>query len=154
MAFQSGELAVPPSTRSECKGSPAGLEQQSPSGRSTGANMSKSALGHLVHPILVSNVAVVRPERVWATDNAHLPLTCGFVYLASVADCFSRKAMAWELSITLIATLRIEALGEALGRRKSRVMLDTEHDSPITSIDLRKMLRTTAIAVGLVGRGT
>ena len=40
----------------------------------------------------------------------------GFVYLAGVLDWFSRRVLAWRLSITMEATFCIEALTEALAR--------------------------------------
>lgn len=43
-----------------------------------------------------------------------LPMARGFVYLAAVVDWFSRRVLAWRLSITLEAAFCIEALEEAL----------------------------------------
>jgi hypothetical protein len=40
----------------------------------------------------------------------------GFVYLAAVMDWFSRKVLAWRLSITMDWAFCIEALEEALAR--------------------------------------
>jgi putative transposase len=40
----------------------------------------------------------------------------GFVYLAAVVDWFSRRVLAWRLSITLEAAFCIEAVEEALAR--------------------------------------
>ena len=39
----------------------------------------------------------------------------GFVYLAAVVDWFSRRVLAWRVSITLTADFCVEALKEALG---------------------------------------
>jgi putative transposase len=40
----------------------------------------------------------------------------GFVYLAAVLAWFSRRVLAWRLSITLSADLCVEALEEAIAR--------------------------------------
>ena len=40
----------------------------------------------------------------------------GFVYLAAVIDWFSRRVLAWRLSITLEADFCIEAVEEAIAR--------------------------------------
>ena len=40
----------------------------------------------------------------------------GFVYLAAVVDWFSRRVLAWRLSITLEVEFCIEAVEEALVR--------------------------------------
>jgi len=66
-------------------------------------NTSKPAPGHKVYPYLLRNLAVVRPNQVWAMDITYIPMARGFVYLAAVVDWFSRKVLAWRLSITLTA---------------------------------------------------
>jgi putative transposase len=40
----------------------------------------------------------------------------GFAYLAAVIDWFSRKVLAWKLSITLDTGFCIEAVEEALAK--------------------------------------
>ena len=79
-------------------------------------NTSKPAPGHKIYPYLLRNLAVTRPNQVWAMDITYIPMARGFVYLAAVVDWFSRKVLAWRLSITLSADFCIEALEEALAR--------------------------------------
>ena len=64
---------------------------------------SKPAPGHRIYPYLLRKMAVTRPNQVWAMDITYVPLARGFVYLAAVIDWFSRKVLAWRLSITLSA---------------------------------------------------
>ena len=40
----------------------------------------------------------------------------GFVYLVAVMDWFSRRVLAWRVSITLEADFCVEALQEAIAR--------------------------------------
>lgn len=49
-------------------------------------------------------------------DIAYVAMARGFVCLAAVMDWFSRKVLAWRLSITLEADFCIEPLEDALGR--------------------------------------
>jgi putative transposase len=72
-------------------------------------NTSKPTPGHKVYPYLLRNLPVVRPNQVWAMDITYIPMARGFVYLAAVVDWFSRKVLAWKLSITLSADFGIEA---------------------------------------------
>jgi transposase InsO family protein len=44
------------------------------------------------------------------------PMARGFVYLAAVADWFSRRVLAWRLSITMEVEFCLEAVEEALTR--------------------------------------
>jgi putative transposase len=76
-------------------------------------NTSKPAPGHRIYPYLLRRLAVIRPNQVWATDITYVPMTRGFVYLVAIVDWFSRRVLAWRLSITLEADFCIEALDEA-----------------------------------------
>ena len=51
---------------------------------------------------------------------AQLPVARGFVYLAAVVDWFSRRVLAWRLSITMETSFCIEALEEALSKNENR----------------------------------
>jgi putative transposase len=64
-------------------------------------NTSKPAPGHKIYPYLLRDRAVERPNEVWAMDITYIPMARGFVYLAAVVDWFSRRVLAWRLSITL-----------------------------------------------------
>jgi len=47
-------------------------------------------------------------------DITYVPRARGFVYLVAVIDWFSRKVLAWRLSMTLETEPCVEALSEAL----------------------------------------
>ena len=79
-------------------------------------NTSKPSPGHKIYPYLLRNLAVTRPNQVWASDITYVPMARGFVYLVAIVDLFSRKVLAWRLSITLSADFCVEALEEALAR--------------------------------------
>jgi putative transposase len=68
-------------------------------------NTSEPAPGHKIYPYLLRKLAVTRPNQVWAMDITCVPMARGFVYLAAVIDWFSRKVLAWRLSITLSADI-------------------------------------------------
>ena len=75
-------------------------------------NTSKPAPGHMIYPYLLRNLPVTRPDQVWAMDITYIPMARGFVYLAAVIDWFSRRVLAWRLSITMEAAFCVEALEE------------------------------------------
>ena len=83
-------------------------------------NTSKPAPGHEIYPYLLRNLAVTRPNQVSAMDITYIPMARGFVYLAAVVDWFSRRVLAWRMSITLEAAFCIEAVTEALAPTASR----------------------------------
>ncbi len=75
---------------------------------------SKPAPGHKIYPYLLRDIAVTRPNQVWAADITYIPMARGFVYLVVVLDWFSRRALSWRVSITREADFCVEALEEAL----------------------------------------
>ena len=89
-------------------------------------NTSKPAPGHKIYPYLLRRLPVTRPNQVWAMDITYIPMRRGFVYLVAVVDWFSRKVLAWRLSITLETGPCLEALREAMKTRQAR---DHEHGS-------------------------
>ena len=69
-------------------------------------NTSKPEPGHKIYPYLLRKLAVTRPNQVWAIDITYVPMAKGFVYLVAVVDWFSRRVLAWRLSISeLVAPL-------------------------------------------------
>ena len=109
--------------------------------------------GHKVYPYLLRNVGVTRPNQVWAMDITYVPMARGFVYLAAVVDWFSRRVLAWRLSITLTADFCIEALEEALGRHGRPDIFNTDQGSQFTSTDFTKVLKDARVAISMDGRG-
>jgi putative transposase len=75
---------------------------------------SAPAPGHKVYPYLLRGLKVERPNQVWAMDITYVPMARGFVYLAAVIDWFSRRVLAWRLSITLEVEFCLAAVEEAL----------------------------------------
>ena len=71
-------------------------------------NTSKPEPGHKIFPYLLRNVPVTQPNQVWAMDITYVPMARGFVYLAAVVDWFSRRVLAWRVSISLDTSFCID----------------------------------------------
>jgi putative transposase len=113
----------------------------------------KPAPGHKVHPYLLRNMAITRPNQVWAMDITYVPMARGFVYLAAVIDWYSRRVLAWRLSITLSADFCIEALEEALDRHGRPGIFNTDQGSQFTSEGFIDVLKAAGIAISMDGKG-
>ncbi len=87
------------------------------------------APGHKAFLYLLRNVAVTRPNQVWAMDITYIPMARGFVFLAAVVDWFSRKVLAWRLSIGMHASFCIDALEEAFSRYGKPEIFNTDQGS-------------------------
>jgi putative transposase len=116
-------------------------------------NTSKPAPGHKVYPYLLRKLAVTRPNQVWATDITYIPMARGFVYLIAIVDWFSRRVLAWRLSITLETDFCIEALEEALARFGSPEIFNTDQGSQFTSMAFTSVLHREKVAISMDGRG-
>jgi transposase InsO family protein len=74
------------------------------------------------HPVapntLDRHFAADGPNRKWLSDITYIPTRQGWLYLAGVLDCFSRKIVGWSMDTTMTAELVRDALDMALSRRK------------------------------------
>ena len=77
----------------------------------------------------------------------------GFVYLAAVMDWFSRRVLAWKLSITLETEFCLDAVREALARHGKPEIFNTDQGSQFTSVAFTGLLAEHAIAISMDGRG-
>jgi putative transposase len=116
-------------------------------------NTSKPAPGHNIYPYLLRKLPITRPNQVWAMDITYIPMARGFVYLAAVVDWFSRKVLAWKLSITLDTAFCIEAVEEALAKYGKPEIFNTDQGSQFTSIAFTDLLKAHEIAISMDGKG-
>ncbi len=75
------------------------------------------------------------------------------LYLAAVVDWFSRRVLAWRVSITLHADFCIKALEEALARFGKPEIFNSDQGSQFTSIDFTKVLLAEEIKISMDGKG-
>lgn len=114
---------------------------------------SKPAPGHKIYPYLLRHLVVERPNQVWAMDITYIPMARGFVYLAAVVDWFSRKVLAWRVSITLDTAFCLEAVEEALARYGKPEMFNTDQGSQFTSFAFTDLLKKHDITISMDGKG-
>ena len=112
----------------------------------------KPAPGHKIYPYLLGNLTVTRPNQVWAMDITYIPMARGFIYLAAVVDWFTRRVLAWRVSITLEADFCIEAVEEALARHGAPEIFNTDQGSQFTSIEFIKVLADREITISMDGK--
>ncbi len=116
-------------------------------------NTSKAAPGHKIYPYLLRGLVMDRPNQVWAMDITYIAMARGFVYLAAVVDWFSRRVLAWRLSITLETEFCLDAVNEALARHGKPEIFNTDQGSQFTSVAFTGMLLDQKIAISMDGRG-
>ena len=117
-------------------------------------NTSKPAPGHKIYPYLLRGLAIERPNQVWAMDITYIPMARGFVYLAAVVDWFTRRVLAWRLSITMEVDFCIDAVEEALAKYGRPEIFNTDQGSQFTSAAFTGLLLENKIAISMDGRGS
>jgi putative transposase len=116
-------------------------------------NTSKAAPGHKIYPYLLRGLTVDRPNQVWAMDITYIPMARGFVYLTAVVDWFSRRVLAWRLSITMEVDFCLDAVEEALAKYGRPDIFNTDQGSQFTSAAFTGLLLANKIAISMDGRG-
>src|SRR5882762_1913326 len=116
-------------------------------------NTSKPAPGHRIYPYLLRGITVDRPNQAWAMDITYIPMARGFVYLAAVIDWFSRRVLAWRVSIDMAVDFCLDAVEEAIARHGTPDILNTDQGSQFTSLAFTGLLAANGIAISMDGKG-
>ena len=87
-------------------------------------------------------------------DITYIPMARCFVYLAVVLDWFSRRVLAWRVSITMEAAFCIETLEDALTRHGKPDIFNTDQGSQFTGAAFTGVLIKNAIAISMDGKGS
>jgi putative transposase len=109
--------------------------------------------GHKIYPYLLRGIEITRPNQVWAMDITYIPMARGFVYLAVVLDWFSRRVLAWRLSITMEASFCVATLEDALARHGKPEIFNTDQGSQFTGAAFTGVLVKNDIAISMDGKG-
>jgi len=109
--------------------------------------------GHKIFPYLLRGLEITRPNQVWAMDITYIPMAKGFVYLTVVLDWFSRRVLAWRMSITMEAAFCVDALEEALARYGKPEIFNTDQGSQFTGTAFTGMLAKNDIRISMDGKG-
>ena len=86
-------------------------------------------------------------------DITYVPMARGFVYLAAVVDWFSRRVLAWRVSITMEVDFCLAAVAEALAKYGGTAMFNTDQGSQFTSAEFTGLLLENGISISMDGRG-
>ena len=108
---------------------------------------------HVIHPYLLRDLVIERPNEVWCTDITYIPMRQGFLYLVAIMDWASRKVLAWRLSTTMEVEFCIEALEEALTKYGRPEIFNTDQGSQFTSPEFTDVLKNAKVRISMDGKG-
>ena len=116
-------------------------------------NTSQLHPDHKVYPYLLRGLAIDRPNQVWCADITYIPMAKGFVYLVAVMDWFSRRVLAWRLSITMEPDFCVAALREAMERHGRPEIFNTDQGVQFTSAVFLDELSSQSVRISMDGKG-
>jgi putative transposase len=95
------------------------------------------------------------PNRLWVADITYIRTWEGWLYLASVMDCYSRRIVGWALADHLRAEIVVDALEMAVARRRPDPGLvhHSDQGGQYTSLVFTRRCRSVGIDVSMGSRG-
>ena len=87
-------------------------------------------------------------------DIPYIPMARGFVHLTAVVDWFSRRVLAWRLSITMEVDFCLDAVEEALAKYGRADIFNTDQGSQFTSAEFTGLLQSNSVAISMDGKGS
>jgi putative transposase len=95
------------------------------------------------------------PDRLWVADITQIWTDEGWLYLATMLDCCSRRIVGWSMADHLRAELVVDALAMATrGRGGPGTIHHSDQGSQYISLAFTKRLRDAGIAGSMGGVGT
>lgn len=95
------------------------------------------------------------PNSLWLSDITYIKTTAGWLYLAVVLDVYSRKIIGWSMDTHIKSSLVINALKDALSKRKptENLVFHSDRGVQYTSDDFLKLLKKHNILQSMSGKG-
>jgi len=111
------------------------------------------------HPVTANlldrNFEAAGPDCKWVADITYVPTDQGWLYLAGVLDCFSRKIVGWSMAEHMETSLAADALRMALTHRHHPAGLLHHSDRGVqyASEAYQHLLREHGLVGSMSGKG-
>jgi putative transposase len=97
---------------------------------------------------------VAQPNRAWVSDITYFPTGEGWLYLAVVLDCYSRRVVGWSMDHHIDTKLVLNALRMALSNRTySELLLHSDRGSQFACRIYSQFLQEHGIAASMSRKG-
>jgi putative transposase len=115
-------------------------------------NLSKRYHAQYVHPYLLRNLNIIRPNQVWGVDITYLRMKKGFMYLFVIVDWYSRYIVDYELSSTLDKSFVMSCLKRTLSCHRPEI-INSDQGGHFTNPDYIKLLKDSGVKISMDGKG-
>ena len=122
-----------------------------------GPNLSKRDKKAKIHPYLLRNLKIERPNQVWSIDITYIGMPSGFVYMTAIIDWYSRYIIGWSISNTLHSDHVVKVVEDAIKRHGKPEIMNSDQGTQFTSTaytDFIKSQETIKISMDGKGRAT
>lgn len=95
------------------------------------------------------------PDHKWVADITYVPTDEGWLYLAGVLDCFSRKIVGWSMADHMETSLVSDALRMALVHRgpPKGLLHHSDRGVQYASEDYQHLLNSHGLTASMSGKG-
>jgi len=111
---------------------------------------------HPVAPnLLARRFTVERPDTVWVSDITYIWTQEGWLYLAGVLDLCSRRIVGCAMSSRVDGQLTLEALSQALGRRRPKAGLlhHSDRGKQYAALEYQRLLHDHGLVPSMSRKG-
>ena len=116
-------------------------------------NLSKLGQARYIHPYLLRNLQIERPNQVWAIDITYIPMRRGFMYLTAIIDVYSRYIVGWQVSNSLEKETQTTLLGSAIQEHGKPEIINSDQGSQYTCQHWIDTVKGQRIKVSMDGKG-
>jgi putative transposase len=116
-------------------------------------NLSRLGQAKYIHPYLLRELEITRPNEVWAIDITYIPMAKGFMYLTAVIDLYSRYVVGWDISNSLDGESSHRVLRKAIARHGKPKIVNSDQGSQFTCKEWVKLLKDEKIGISMDGKG-
>ena len=116
-------------------------------------NLSKLGLKKYIHPYLLKDLNIDRPNQVWAIDLTYIPMQNGFLYLTAIIDIYSRYVEGWGISNSLEADATLSVLKQAIKDHGKPEIVNSDQGSQFTCEKWVTYLKEQDIRISMDGKG-
>jgi transposase InsO family protein len=105
--------------------------------------------------LLQRDFTATRPDQKWLADITYIRVAAGWLYLAVILDCFSRRIVGWSVSRRIDAELVCTALEMALRQRcpQGDVVHHSDRGVQYASQTLRDLLEREGLTMSMSRKG-
>jgi len=116
-------------------------------------NLSRLGKAKYIHPYLLREIEIIRPNQVWAIDISYVPMKKGFMYLTVVIDWYSRCIVGWQLSNTLEAETQTDLVERLVKKYGKPEIINSDQGSQYTCHNWIKKMKKLDIKISMDGKG-